>query len=182
MDEDNKLISDYLNGNSNAFSELVSKYLKSVYNFSFWFTRDPIISEDITQESFVKIWKNLDKFKDKQSFKIWLFSIVRNTAIDWMRKRKNVPFSDFVDDEGENNFEDSLVDDKPSPLEDVLSLERGEELETVINKLPIVYKEILVLHNIEGMAFAEISKILGQSINTVKSRHRRAILKLKNLI
>lgn len=183
MEDDKKLIFAYLNGDSNAFSLLVSKYLKSVYNFAFWFSHDPVMSEDITQESFVKIWKNLDKFKSDQNFKTWLFSIVRNTAFDWLRKRKNIPFSDLNDDgEDGDSFEDNIVDSEIAPLESIFKAEEKIELENAVNKLSSKYKEIVILHIFEDLTFDEISKVLDKSLNTVKSQYRRALISLRDLL
>ncbi len=182
MDSDDSLIRKYLNGDSLAFSVLLERYVKSVYNFVFWFTHDAEMSEDIVQETFVKIWKNLDKFQEDKLFKTWLFSVARNTSIDWLRKKKNVPFSDFDDESGENSFEENIADEDPGLIEKMMEDERREELIDVVNKLEYKYKDIILLHIFENLSFKEISEILKRPVNTVKSQYRRGSAVLKKYL
>src|SRR3989344_2093919 len=99
---DEQLIADALSEDDDAFPELLSRYLKPVYNFVRRLSGSDADAEDISQEVFVKVWKNLKKYRQGESVRAWIFSVARSTTIDWLRKRKHLLFSDFENAEGEN--------------------------------------------------------------------------------
>ncbi len=179
LKKDEELILDYMKGNSPAFVELVNRYLKPVYNFSYRLCGNKNDAEEISQESFVKLWKNMKNFKQGQKFKTWLYTIVRNTTIDWMRKKKNISFSQFENEEGDNFFEDNLVGIEKTAHEIFEIGEQKAIIERLLNELTVQYREVLLLRYREGLDFEEIGKILKKSVNTVKSQHRRALLILR---
>jgi RNA polymerase sigma-70 factor (ECF subfamily) len=88
MYSDEKLITDYLRGDEKSLEILIKRYLKPIYSFTFRFVRDGQEAEDITQEVFVKMWRNLKKFKKNERFKNYLFTIAKNTCFDFLRKKK----------------------------------------------------------------------------------------------
>lgn len=176
-----KLISDYLNGNEDAFRELVSLYLKPIYSFSVRLTGSKNDSEDITQEIFLKIWKNIKKYDEKQSFRAWIFTIARNTIFDWLRKKKELIFSDFEDHDGENYLVDNLKDESDDPEDLFITRENIEFVKKIIEKLSKADQEIIYLKHDEDLTFDEISKVVKKPLNTVKSQYRRALQKLKKL-
>lgn len=179
---DQQLISDYLKGNENSFRILVSRYLNPIFGFSYRLIGSKNDSEDITQEVFVKVWKNLKKYDSKQNFKTWLFAIARNTIFDHLRKRKEFVFSDFENNDGENEFTESIVDENENIEDKIFKTENAGVLKTAINKLSKSEQEILSLRYEEDFTFDEMSKILKKPLNTVKSQHRRIVLKLKDWI
>jgi len=128
------------------------------------------------------MWRNLKKYRLGENFKTWLFTIARNTAIDYMRKKRNFAFSDFENDEGENALTESLTDLEPLPDEIFAKAEEKKLLEYALDKLSLPHRETILLYYNEHLTFDEIGEILDQSINTVKSRHRRALLKLRGLL
>ena len=86
---DEQLIAEYLSSEKEeVFRALLNKYTKPVYNFIRQMVRNPTEAEDITQEVFIKVWKNLKKYKLGQNFKTWLFIIAKNSTIDFLRKKK----------------------------------------------------------------------------------------------
>src|SRR5258708_18528094 len=89
--EGQQLVAEHIAGNKQAFEILVSRHLNGVYNFVYKYAHDLDQAEDITQESFVKAWKNLKKFNSKYKFKTWLFTIAKNTALDALKKKGFVP-------------------------------------------------------------------------------------------
>lgn len=179
---DEEIINNYFSGDESAFAFLVDRYLKPVYNFIYHFTGSLEYAEDGTQETFLKVWKNLKKYKNGGSVKAWIFSIARNTSIDFLRKKKMKNFSDFEDDESEENFlENTISDLEMLPDEVFAKAEEKKFVENILGELPYFYKEILLFYYQDNLTFDEIGKILGESINTVKSRHRRAIIKLKEM-
>ena len=147
-------------------------------------------AEDITQEVFIKVWKNLKKYKIEKNFKIWLFTIAKNSAVDFLRKRKALNFSDLYNvaserqDEKETGFDfsETIPDDAILPDEALQKLQNSEFLNKLLDQLSLEYKTILLLHYQEEMTFAEIGEILKKPFNTVKSYHRRAIFELRKKI
>lgn len=183
LDEtDQQLIASYFEGNAVAFSELLKRHLDAVYNFSYRLSGDALLAEDIAQETFVKAWKNLKAYDRDRNFKTWLFAIARNTTIDHLRKRKNIPFSVFENNEGENFFVENIQDTAPTALELFALAERKEVVESALLQISPKYKEVLLLHEGEDMTFAEIGKMLDRPLDTVKSQYRRALLALKEII
>ena len=92
---DNQLISKVLDGDEEAFAEIVKIYLKPIYNFLYRLAGDRDAAEDLTQETFVKAWRNLKSFDQKRSFKTWLFTIAKNTAFRLAEKEKRNPIFEF---------------------------------------------------------------------------------------
>jgi RNA polymerase sigma factor (sigma-70 family) len=178
--DDGELIADYLNGDENSLRLIIDKYTKIVYNFVSRFV-DSSTASDLTQDIFVKIWKNLKNFdKNKANFKTWIFAIARNTVTDFLRKKKFILFSTL--DKEDENFEDSIPDENLLPDEVLVRIEEIGDLNKVLKDLPDKYKEVLILHYQEDLTFSDISKILDKPLNTVKSYHYRAVSMLKELI
>ncbi len=179
---DSQLVSQYLKGDKKALEILIARYLKQVYSFIYRLTGQAAEAEDITQEVFLKMWKHLKKFKSEHNFKTWLFTIARNTAIDYLRKKKDIPFSKFDNEEGDNFLMETLADTAPLPSKIFEQADLTNLLTKAINKLSVNYRQILLLYYKEQFTFQEIADITGESINTVKSRQRRALIKLKKLL
>jgi len=177
--KDEELVFHYMEGNDSAFVELVNRYLKPVYNFSHRLCGDKKDAEEISQESFVKLWKNIGKFKQEQKFKTWFYTIVRNTTIDWMRKKKQIVFSEFDNEDGGNFLEDTLVDTEKTAHELFELAENKKMVEHMLNEMSLQYREVLLLRYHEGLDFEEIGNVLKKSVNTVKSQHRRALILLR---
>ena len=182
MSSDEQLIANYFAGDEKSLEVLILRYLKSIYNFVYRYVNDEHEAEDITQEVFLKMWRNLKKFKKGKNFKTWLFTIAKNTAIDFLKKKKIIPFSEFEKEDGENKFIETLVDPAPSLDEIFEKTEIDEKIYNAINQLPLKYQIVLFLYYNDQLTFQEIAEILGESINTVKSRHRRALFILKKIL
>lgn len=181
MDDDKKIVENLLNGNNEAFSEIVSKYLKSVYNFIYSLTRDFSSLDDLTQETFIKAWKNIKKFDKDRSFKTWIFTIAKNTAFDYFKKKKTIPFSNFIDEEGNNKLE-NISDNNILPDEILERKNIAEIMEGKLKEIPEKYRIILTLHYKEDFSLSEIAEILDKPYNTIKSGHQRALKKLKEVL
>jgi len=178
---DEEIISIYKNGDREVFKKLIDKYTQPLFNFIAHLDREN--ASDILQEVFIKVWKNIKKFDEKKSsFKTWIFIIAKNTAFDFLRKRKNILFSDLEKEEGLENFSESVPDEAILPDEVLSKIEDSEYLNKILNQLPAHYKMILIFHYQDEMTFDEIGKILNKPLNTVKSYHHRAILELRKMI
>ncbi len=188
---DQKLIKQYLKGDKKSLEILVKKYLRPIHNFVWQYVRNKQDAEEITQEVFVKTWRNLKKFDRTKNFKTWIFAIAKNAAIDFIRKKKTLPFSDFSayggsafggeNADGKNFLAEKLIDPSPLPAE---VCERASSIKTLnskIEQLSLNYRQVLKLHHDNQLTFEEIAESLGKPINTVKSWHRRAVIQLKKL-
>jgi len=179
---DLNLIQRYLKGDQAALEALIKVYLKPVYGFIFHYIKDRAEAEDLTQEVFVKMWRNLKKFDQAKSFKTWLFTIARNSALDWLKKKKAIPFSEFENENGDNVLLDTLKDSRPSPLELLEQKGLVNRINCALHKLSAQYRLIMQLYYNESLNFREIAEFLSESVDTVKSRHRRALIALKKFI
>lgn len=179
IQSDADLIRLYFDGDENALKLLVKKHFKSVYNFLYQYVSDAQDAEDLTQDVFVKVWKNLKKFDPEKSLKTWIFSIAKNSAIDLLKKKKVKPFSTMEDEGEEGAMIESIIDTEPFPDELMRRSDIAKILNRAVRKLPTLYRIVLFLYYRDGLNFREIAESLGESIDTVKSRHRRAITMLR---
>ncbi|KKU07909.1 MAG: RNA polymerase sigma factor [Candidatus Magasanikbacteria bacterium GW2011_GWA2_45_39] len=176
---DNELICAYKKGEVRALEDLIRRYLNQVFGFVYRYIGDAREAEDITQDVFVRVWKNMRKFDDTKSFKTWVFSIAKNASIDFLRKKKSVPFASFETEEGENPFADIIEDTSPLPEELVARKHLAEEVAQAIATLPSPFRVIVHLYHEQQYTLQEAADFLGEPINTVKSRYRRAISALR---
>lgn len=182
MQSDEDLMQEYLLGDESAFEVLVARHVKGVYSFAALFTGNTSEAEDITQDVFLKAWKYARSYvRTQASFKTWLMRIARNTAIDYMRKRKHVPFSQFDEDDGKNPF-DAIPDDAPLP-EELLSIAfDAAEVREALKQLAPHYRDVLLLYYGSDLSLESLATALGESVNTIKSRHRRGLAALRVLM
>lgn len=178
-DEDQKLIQQYLKGDSKSLEILIEKYLKIVYGFVYKNVGGAADAEDITQEIFVKVWKNIRKFDQKKNFKPWIFQIAKNASIDFLRKKKSVPFSKFENEKGQNPFIENIIEKSLNLLENFAN---KTTLALAMHGLTNKEQKLINLRHNNGMSFKEIAEIFDESINTIKSRYRRILISLRKNI
>lgn len=181
-DSDRQLIEAYFAGDEKSFESLVRRHLKSVYNFLARYTGGGD-GDDLAQETFLRAWKHLGRFDLDRDFRIWLFSIARNVGIDWLRKNKKhsiISLDEEFDDD--LSLADKIEDTAPA-FQDVLdqTIEK-ESVRKIIDELPPAQNLVLVMRYENDMTFQDISAILGISVNTVKSRYRRALTDIKEKV
>ncbi len=176
---DEKLIHQYLGGDEKSLEFLIAKYLKPIYGFIYKNVGDSAQAEDITQEVFLRVWKNLKKFDQNKNFKPWLFQIAKNASIDFLRKKKTVSFSRFENEKGQNVFIENIVA-KPANL--IGKLSDKKVLSTAMQGLDQKEQKIIKMRHDDGLSFKEIADILKKPLNTIKSRHRRILLRLRRNI
>ncbi len=174
---DRQLIENYFKGDEKSLEILIGRYLKPIYSFIYRYVGNAQEAEDITQETFVKIWRHLKRFDKERSFKTWIFSIAKNASIDFLKKKKAMQFSDLERDE--NTLTERFVDSSPLPSELLEQKDIIGALAKSINKLLPKYRKTLLLRHNDNLTFREISETTGELLNTVKSRYRRALIMLK---
>ena len=177
--EDKNLIQQYLKGDEKSLELLIAKYLKIIYSFIYKNVGSQADAEDITQEVFLKIWKNIKKFDQKKSFKPWIFQIAKNSSIDFLRKKKSIPFSKFENEKGQNLLVDNIA---ATPMNLIEKLSDKKVLSGAMKNLSENEQKIINLRHNDGMSFKEIADVLGESINTIKSRYRRTLAVIKRNI
>lgn len=182
MKTDNELIADYFEGDAQSLEILIRRHLGLVYRTAYRYIGNPHDAEDIAQETFMKMWRNLKKFDSAQEFKPWLFTIAKHAALDFLKKKKTVPFSKFENENGENLFADSLAD--YALLPDALSekSDMARMLNAAVEKLSQKYRAVLRAYYNGDATFREIAWFSGEPLHTVKSRHRRALAALRRII
>lgn len=178
---DEQLITDYLEGDESALEALAHRYTGDLFAFAMHLVADREGAEDIAQEAFVKAWRHMRSFAAGGNFRSWLFSIARNTALDWLRKKKSVAFSAFESEEGENVFEASLADEAPLAEELFARAEDARYLQGLLENINPQYREVLMLKNSGNLTFAEVSAVVKRPLHTVKSQYRRALAALERL-
>lgn len=179
---DQELIAAYLDGDRQSLDVLVGRYFRAIYGFVVRFAGNAEDAEDITQETFVKAWRHLKRFDRERNFKTWLFAIAKNTALDFVKKKKAVPFSAFENDEGENPLLESLADISPLPHEMLERKEAGTVIKKVLENLSPKQRLGLVLRFNDDLTFRAIAERLAEPLHTVKSRNRRALTLLKKIL
>ena len=189
---DEQLIADYLAGDEGSLEILIQRYLKPIYSFTYRRVGGGQDAEDVTQEVFMKVWRNLKRFDQQKSFKTWIFSITKNTAIDFLKKKREIPFSEFSarggsafgreNEDGENMITETFADPSPLPNELLEKVGMAQMLTSAMEKLSPKYRMVLFLRYNDHFNFREIAESLGEPLNTVKSRYKRALIKLKELL
>jgi len=179
---DEQLIRAYLKGDQIALEVLIKRYLNPIYGFVFKYAKNQQSAEDITQETFIKVWKNIKKFQKNKSFKAWIYTIAKNTALDYFKKKNPVLFSRFAQIDGKNPFIENIKD--PTKLPDKVAEEKNikEILDNAMGKLSSKYYSVLSLYYNNSLNLREIAEKLGESINTIKSRHRRGLILLREVV
>ena len=177
-----ELIIRYLKGDEKALEALIQRYLKPIFGFIFQYLGNQNDTQDLVQEVFLKVWQNLKKFDRHKNFKAWTFKIAKNTVIDFLRKKKTIPFSAFENEDGENQIIDNLSDPAPLPDELFDRQDLADFLDKTLNQLPPKYREVLYLYYQDHFNFREIAELLEEPVDTIKSRHRRGLIVLRKLL
>lgn len=175
---DEQLVQKYLGKDDKALEELIKRYLPLIFGFVKRYTGNQDTASDVAQEVFVKVWKNLRNFDQSKSFRTWIFTIAKRTAIDELRKKNALPLSVLK----ENGFPESIVDESPSILDQIFVQQQSRKLSAALARLPVSYNSVINLYSNNGLNFREIAILLNEPLNTVKSRYRRGLALLRKLL
>jgi RNA polymerase sigma-70 factor, ECF subfamily len=166
--------------------EIFRKYAPRVYHLARRMLGNDNDAEDVTQEVFVKVLRNLPTFRGEAAFSTWLYRIAVNTTLTYRRKRAIrktyslvEPFQEFADN-GEYRY--PVRRWAPSPEQLALDREAHQVIENAIGQLPETYRDVYVLADVEGLANNDIADILGLSVAAVKCRLHRARVLMRNLL
>lgn len=169
-------------GDIESFEILISSYDKKAYNIAFRMMGNEEDAKDMAQEAMLRVYRAIKGFREQSSFSTWLYRIVTNVCLDELRRRKKestISLDNTIEtDSGEMRLE--ICSDKETPEYAYERLEQRQLIADAINQLNEEYRSVIVLRDVQGFSYEEISKILDCSLGTIKSRINRARNALRN--
>ena len=179
---DRELVRDSRRGDKEAFRELVERYQRKILSVAMGMVHNRDDALELAQETFVKAYENLDRFKGESSFYTWLYRIVVNLGIDFRRRDKRHGTVSLADRPGGGeDLEAALPDQRLSdPYHQTRSRELGERVRQAINELTPDHKAVILLREVEGLSYDDISSVMQCSKGTVMSRLHYARKKLQD--
>ncbi|MDP8218568.1 MAG: sigma-70 family RNA polymerase sigma factor [Candidatus Theseobacter exili] len=175
---DKDILDKVISGDLDSFDVLVDRYKNRLMNFVFRFVKDYDVSEDIVQETFLRVFRKSRDYKAIANFSTWIFTIAGNLAKSELRRRKRWRFFSIDYKNGsEKSFE--LPDPAMKPDRATAVKLLNENVQIAIDTLKVRYKEALILRDIEGMSYKQIAEVTSVPVGTVKSRVNRARTKLR---
>ena len=165
-------------GDADAFDNFVTRYSGDIYALLYRLMDDPEEAGDLTQETFLAALKSIKSFRGDADLKTWLLRIAINQSRNrfrwWKRRKRDKTVSlDASAGDSESPLSDSISDNAANPEEEILRLEREQQLSDALNGLSDAFREVIVMCDIEGFSYDEISRTLGVNLGTVKSRIAR---------
>lgn len=183
MDEA-QCIARALEGDLEAFNQLVLAYQDSAYNLAYRMLNDPDAAADVTQSAFIAAYRSLKTYRGG-SFRAWVLRMVTNACYDELRRRKRRPtvaLEPFNRDEEEIESPAWLMDDHLSPEEMVQLREVENAITHCLQDLPEDFRAVVIMVDVEGYDYAEVAQALGKPLGTIKSRLARARLRLRDCL
>jgi RNA polymerase sigma-70 factor, ECF subfamily len=173
-------------GDSGAFDELVTRYRTRVFGMIYNMVHSEPDAWDLAQDSFVKAWKSIKRFRGQSSFYTWIYRIVMNVTIDWLRKKQikagGAEFDDSIQLKEVDPASKTMPKADATPSEQLEQREIRSEIDKAIAQLSPEHRAVILMKEIDGMQYHEIAEALGCSIGTVMSRLFYARKKLQNLL
>lgn len=156
------------------FDQLILPHMDAAYNLARWILGSPADADDVVQEAFLRALRFFDGFRGGDS-RAWLLKIVRNTSYSWLRKNRPATLAEEFD-ETLHNTENTTANAETQ----LLSRAETERLKKALETLPLAFREVLVLREIEGLSYKEIAEVTGAAMGTVMSSLSRARQKLRS--
>jgi RNA polymerase sigma-70 factor (ECF subfamily) len=185
-DSDEGLMLRYRDGDVRAFEVLVTRHRKPIYNFILRFVRDAAQAEDVMQETFLRVIKGAEAYEKQAKFTTWLYTIARNLCVDASRRGKHRKAQSLdapaSGDEDASPLIDLVADGKDGVDRQAIGRELQVRIQQAIEALPDEQREIFLLREMADLQFNEIAKVVGCPENTVKSRMRYALEKLREAL
>ena len=173
-------------GETEAFDELVTRYRTRVFGMIYNMVHSEQDAWDLAQDSFVKAWKSIKRFRGRSSFYTWIYRIVMNVTIDWLRKKQvkgaGAEFDDAIQLKEIDPASKTVPKADALPYETMERTEIRGRIEKAIAQLSAEHRAVILMKEIEEMQYHEIAEALGCSIGTVMSRLFYARKKLQNLL
>nr|WP_051109267.1 RNA polymerase sigma factor SigW [Paenibacillus ginsengihumi] len=161
-------------GDRAAFAELVELYNDKIYHLAYRMLRNRHEAEEIVQETFLRVYMNLDKYDEQQKFSTWIYRIGTNLCIDRLRKRKpNYSLDAEMSDGDGNDWYSTLPSEEDTPAEQLVLSETQQQIRATIDTLPDKYKAVVILRYLQDLSLQEISEALSMPVTTIKTRLHR---------
>ena len=175
------LVKNYVAGDENALSMLITRHQSKIYGFIYSKISDRDVSDDIFQDTFIKVIKTLksNSYNEEGKFLPWVMRIAHNLIVDHFRRNKKMPM--FRETEEFSIFS-VMSDNTPNIESRIITSQVESDLQKLIDELPADQKEVLVMRMYQDMSFKEISELTGVSINTALGRMRYALMNLRKVI
>lgn len=161
-----------------AFDELITKYSPDIYSLLYRLTDSPEEAGDLVQETFLSAFRGIEKFRGESGLKTWLYRIAvnhsRNRYRWWKRRKreKTISLDEKPSDEA-HSLHETIPGNATDPEQELLSAERESRLHAALSELPVNYREVIVMRDIEGLKYEDVAAALGINLGTVKSRIAR---------
>ncbi|MCA9332719.1 RNA polymerase sigma factor [Candidatus Saccharibacteria bacterium] len=158
-----------------SFESIVTQYQQQLFLYILKYIPDEDIAKDIVQEAFIKMYVNIQSFDPKRPFTAWAYRITHNEMINYLRKNKRT-----MELNEETQYAD-MFDERPDLADEIDRVLQAEQLQKLLNMMPMKYREVLVLNYLEGRDYQTISCVIGKPTSTVGTRIKRAKELLKKL-
>jgi RNA polymerase sigma-70 factor, ECF subfamily len=168
-----------------AFEELIVRFQQPVYNLTFRLVPNSGDCADVVQEVFLKVFRSIGSFRGQSSLKTWIYRIAVNEAHNhrrWFSRHKRQEVMLQAESDDQMGWDATLSDHAPSPFDRALSSEMRVELEVALQQMPAIFRDAVVLRDIEELSYEEIAEILSVNLGTVKSRILRGRGQLGKLL
>lgn len=179
--DDSALVKEYISGNEKSLEILINRHNQRITSFIYSKVMDRDVTEDIFQDTFIKVIKTLKKgsYSEEGKFLPWVMRIAHNLIIDYFRKNKRMPKFEGSDD---FNIFSVIGDEKLNAEKQIIKDQIDTDLRLLIEELPEDQKEVLLMRIYRDMSFKEISENTGVSINTALGRMRYALINMRKII
>jgi RNA polymerase sigma-70 factor (ECF subfamily) len=167
-------------GNRAAFDKLVDLYWSDIYRMVYYRAENPMDAEDLAQEVFLRAYTNLDRLRQPESFRSWLFSIAINLMRDFHRRRRGLGYFKSLSEPNGDSIPEPADHNAESALTGVLKQEFWREIRKFIKELPKKEREIFTLRFLDQLSIKEIAQVLQRAEGSIKSHLFRAVVKLRH--
>ncbi len=170
---DQQIVLQIRSGSTESFALLVDRYQKKLYYYALKYIHDDQKAQDVIQEAFIKMYVNLNSFDVDRNFSAWAYRIVHNEALNFIKRNRHEVSV------GDESWFANIADERVDLAAELDSKNNRQQIRMAVFKLPMKYRDVLVLYYFEGLEYDDIARVLHIPTPTVGTRIRRAKAKLK---